>query len=89
TNPSGNAPWLGSLTTNPKQRTSTNETVSIYALDSIEFNKYWLLNLGARWDKFDSELKFNKDYVSGSTTTPAGTLYTNDSDFFSYQAGVV
>ena len=89
TNPSGNAPWLGSLTTNPKQRTSTNETVSIYALDSIEFNKYWLLNLGARWDKFDSELKFNKDYVSGSTTTPAGTVYTNDSDFFSYQAGVV
>ncbi len=89
TNPNGNDAWLGTTTPNTKQRNSINETVSLYALDSIEFNKYWLLNLGARWDKFDSELKFNKDYTAGSTTTPAGTFFSNDSDFFSYQAGVV
>ncbi|MFZ0022329.1 TonB-dependent receptor, partial [Acinetobacter sp.] len=88
-NPTPNDPWLGTTTPNTKQRNSTNETVSLYALDSIEFNKYWLLNLGVRWDKFDTELKFNKDYTAGSTTTPAGTVYNNDSDFFSYQAGVV
>ncbi|MFV5369991.1 TonB-dependent siderophore receptor [Acinetobacter junii] len=88
-NPSGNAPWLGTTTANLKQRITTNETVSVYALDSIEFNKYWLLNLGVRWDQFDSELDFKKDFVRGSTTTPAGTVYSNDTDFFSYQAGVV
>lgn len=67
----------------------TNETVSVYALDSIEFNKYWLLNLGVRWDQFDTELKYNKDVTARGVTTPAGTVYSNDTDYFSYQAGVV
>lgn len=88
-NPTPNDPWLGTLTPNTKQTTMTNETVSLYALDSIEFNKYWLLNLGVRWDQFDTELKYNKDVTSRNVTTPAGTVYANDTDFFSYQAGVV
>lgn len=87
--PTPNDAWLGSLNPNKKQTTLTNETVSIYALDSIEFNKYWLLNLGARWDQFDTELKYNKDVTTSSGTTVAGTTYSNDTDFFSYQAGVV
>ncbi len=88
-NPSANDPWLGSLNPNKKQTTLTNETVSIYALDSIEFNKYWLLNLGVRWDQFNTELKYNKDVTSRGVTTPAGTEYSNDTDYFSYQAGIV
>lgn len=88
-NPSPNDPWLGTLTPNTKQTTMTNETVSVYALDSIEFNKYWLLNLGVRWDQFDTELKYNKDVTARGVTTPAGTVYSNDTDYFSYQAGVV
>lgn len=88
-NPSANDPWLGTLNPNKKQTTLTNETVSIYALDSIEFNKYWLLNLGVRWDQFNTELKYNKDVKTSSSTTAAGTTYSNDTDYFSYQAGVV
>jgi len=88
-NPSANDPWLGTLNPNKKQTTLTNETVSIYALDSVEFNKYWLLNLGVRWDQFDTKLKYNKDVTSRGVTTPAGTEYSNDTDYFSYQAGVV
>ncbi len=88
-NPSANDPWLGTLNPNKKQTTLTNETVSIYALDSIEFNKYWLLNLGVRWDQFDTNLKYNKDVTSRGVTTTAGTEYSNDTDYFSYQAGVV
>ncbi len=88
-NPSANDAWLGTLNPNKKQTTLTNETVSIYALDSVEFNKYWLLNLGVRWDQFDTKLKYNKDVTSRGVTTPAGTEYSNDTDYFSYQAGVV
>ncbi|ERS02951.1 ligand-gated channel protein [Acinetobacter sp. COS3] len=87
--PSANDPWLGTLNPNKKQTTLTNETVSIYALDSIEFNKYWLLNLGVRWDQFDTNLKYNKDVTSRGNTITAGTEYSNDTDYFSYQAGVV
>ncbi|MCJ8161048.1 TonB-dependent receptor [Acinetobacter zhairhuonensis] len=88
-NPTANDAWLGTTTANKKQTTLTNETVSLYALDSIELNKYWLVNLGARWDKFDTELKYNKDVTSRGVTTPAGTIYANDTDFFSYQGGIV
>lgn len=88
-NPNANDAWLGTTTANKKQTTLTNETVSLYALDSIELNKYWLVNLGARWDKFDTELKYNKDVTSRGVTTPAGTIYANDTDFFSYQGGIV
>ncbi|RLZ09985.1 TonB-dependent siderophore receptor [Acinetobacter sp. 2JN-4] len=88
-NPTPNDAWLGSLNPNKKQTTLTNQTVSIYALDSIEFNKYWLLNLGVRWDQFDTNLKYNKDVTSRGNTITAGTEYSNDTDYFSYQAGVV
>lgn len=88
-NPNANDAWLGTTTANKKQTTLTNETVSLYALDSIELNKYWLVNLGARWDQFNTELKYNKDVKTSSSTTVAGTTYSNDTDYFSYQAGIV
>jgi catecholate siderophore receptor len=37
------------------QSTTRSQTVSIYALDSIELTPQWLVNLGARWDKFETE----------------------------------
>lgn len=92
---------LGSI---PNQYTTRSRTVSLYALDSIEFNPQWLLNLGVRWDKFETERKYNKNIyktvkdidktsTSGNYTTDvniaAGQKFENDSDYFSYQAGLV
>ncbi|KAA0672589.1 TonB-dependent siderophore receptor [Acinetobacter baumannii] len=84
----------GSITA---QSTTRSHNVSIYALDSIEFNPQWLLNLGVRWDKFETEKKYNKDvyatnkgaYDYSKVATPEGTKYESDSDYFSYQAGLV
>ena len=42
----------GSITA---QSTTRSHNVGVYALDSIEFNPQWLLNLGVRWDKFETE----------------------------------
>lgn len=77
-NPNSSDPWLGSRTANKKVTTTTAETTSVYLLDNIEINPQWLLDLGVRWDKFDTELK----------TNATGVKVENNTDFFSYQAGV-
>ena len=77
-NPNANDPWLGSIAANKKVTTTTAETTSVYLLDSIALNPQWLLDLGLRWDKFDTELK----------TNATGVKLENNTDFFSYQAGV-
>ncbi|WP_224973945.1 TonB-dependent receptor [Acinetobacter oleivorans] len=87
---------LGSIT---NQYTTRSRTVSLYALDSIEFNPQWLLNLGVRWDKFETERKYNKNIYktvggtngnySNDISIAVGQKFENDSDYFSYQAGLV
>ncbi|RKG40306.1 MULTISPECIES: TonB-dependent receptor [Acinetobacter] len=77
-NPNSRDPWLGSISANKAITTNTAQTTSVYFLDSIEVNPQWLLDLGLRWDKFESELKTNATNVT----------LKSDSDFFSYQAGV-
>lgn len=88
TNPT-NGLYTDTLGTINNLYTTRSTTASVYALDSIEFTPQWLLNLGVRWDKFDTQRKYYKDVTSGSTTITAGTLIESNSDFFSYQAGLV
>ncbi|RYY80134.1 MAG: TonB-dependent siderophore receptor [Moraxellaceae bacterium] len=87
--PSSSDPWRGSAVANKDQTTVTSETTSIYALDSLELNKFWLLNLGIRWDQFNTELKYNQDVSGRGSTVVAGTTFESDTDYFSYQAGIV
>ncbi|QKQ69123.1 TonB-dependent siderophore receptor [Acinetobacter sp. 10FS3-1] len=87
-NPNSNDPWLGSTTANRGISTTTTKNTSVYFLDNIEINPQWLLDLGVRWDKFDTELVYNKNSGSGSSMIPAGTKISSDTDFFSYQAGL-
>ncbi|TCB47094.1 TonB-dependent siderophore receptor [Acinetobacter terrestris] len=81
-NPNAKDPWLGLTAANPKTSTVTSETNSVYLLDNIEFNPQWFLNLGARWDKFETE------QVTYATATAAETKVDSDTDFFTYQAGL-
>ncbi|RKG43023.1 MULTISPECIES: TonB-dependent receptor [Acinetobacter] len=78
-NPNSRDPWLGSISAKKANTTTTAQTTSVYLLDSIEFSPQWLLDLGLRWDKFESELKDN---------TTVATPLKSDTDFFSYQAGL-
>ncbi|CAM2871700.1 TonB-dependent receptor [Acinetobacter celticus] len=77
-NPNSRDPWLGRISANKAITTTTAQTTSVYLLDSIEFTPQWLLDLGVRWDKFETELK----------TNTTGAKIENDTDFFSYQAGL-
>ena len=87
-NPNPYDPWLGTITANRGVSTTTTKNTSLYFLDNIEINPQWLLDLGVRWDKFDTEQVYNKDSGSGNSLIKAGTKISSDTDFFSYQAGL-
>ncbi|TNL53037.1 TonB-dependent receptor [Acinetobacter bereziniae] len=87
-NPNSHDAWLGKVTANPNVTNITSKTQSVYALDNIEITPQWLLDLGVRWDKFETDMKYNQDSGSGATAIKAGTHYTSDNDFFNYQLGV-
>lgn len=78
TNPNSKEEWLGSANANRKTTTTTTKVTSVYLLDNIEFNPQWLLDLGVRWDKFDTE----------QVTNATGLKLENNKDFFTYQAGL-
>jgi catecholate siderophore receptor len=82
-NPNPNDPWVYSRTLSPAQTSVETKTKSAYAFDTLEFTPQWLLNLGARFDDFESVLHTN---ANGAT---AATDATVDSTFWSYQAGLV
>lgn len=87
-NPNAHDPWTGSITPTGVVSTTTAETTSIYALDNIEITPKWLLDLGIRWDKFDSDVKYAQDSGSGATLIKAGTVFKTGDDFFNYQIGL-
>ncbi|MCJ0829288.1 TonB-dependent siderophore receptor [Acinetobacter sp. NIPH1876] len=83
-NPNSSNAWLGNIQKNPNVTNITSKTQSVYVLDNITITPQWLLDLGVRWDKFETDMKYNKD--SGSVK--AGTKYNSSNDFFNYQAGL-
>lgn len=79
TNPDSRDQWLGSSAANKNLTTTTTETTSVYLLDNIEFSPQWLLDLGLRWDKFDTK----------QTTNATGDSIENNTNFLTYQAGLI
>lgn len=83
-NPHAGDAWIGNIKANPNVTNITSKTQSVYVLDNITLTPQWLLDLGVRWDKFETDMKYNKD----SGTVKAGTKYDSSNDFFNYQAGL-
>ena len=78
-NPTPNDPWTGSITRDYASVTDTESTTrAAYVFDTIELDPQWLLNLGTRYDSFRTK--------ADSTTTGKAS---NDSNFWSWQAGLV
>ena len=51
-----------------------------FVFDSMELTEKWLLNLGLRYDNYET---------TQASTDPAIDRFGNDSDFMNYQAGIV
>ncbi|AYC34282.1 TonB-dependent siderophore receptor [Pseudomonas cavernae] len=80
-NPNPDDPWNGSVARNYLGTDTTADTRSIYGFDTIELDPQWLLNLGLRYDSFDTDAK---------TTAATGvTKLSNDSNFWNGQIGLV
>jgi catecholate siderophore receptor len=82
-NPNPNDPWVYTRTRSGALTHVSTKTKAAYAFDTIEINPQWLLNLGVRWDDFQSTL----DTLPTATTAAAHA--TVDTGFVSSQAGIV
>jgi catecholate siderophore receptor len=74
-------PWTGEITPSPSTTDANTDTASMYAFDTLDFSTRWALNLGVRYDDYDT----TQDSFIG--TTPV--RLQNQSGFWNYQAGVV
>lgn len=84
-NPNSNDPFLGSIQANKRVTNTTTETTAFYLSDHIEITPQWLVDLGARWDKFETELT---TYKNGTTVLATPTKVNSDSDYWSWNGGV-
>jgi catecholate siderophore receptor len=86
-NPNPNDPWVYSRSLSGALTHVSTKTKAAYAFDTIEINPQWLLNVGLRWDDFESTLDTAAGIVNG-TAAPAAHAVV-DTSFVSTQAGIV
>jgi len=82
-NPNPNDPWNGAISRNYAGTDTKADTYAMYVFDTLELSQQWLLNMGLRYDHFETDYKtFN---ASGVTTAKD----KDTSEFVTGQFGVV
>ncbi|MDE1195563.1 MAG: TonB-dependent receptor [Pseudomonas sp.] len=81
-NPNPDDDYTGTIARNYKGTNTIGFTRSVYAFDTIELNPQWQINLGTRFDSFDTSAKTD-------SLTAATTRSKNTSNFWNWQAGIV
>ncbi|AZZ74334.1 TonB-dependent siderophore receptor [Pseudomonas sp. RU47] len=82
-NPNPNDPWNGAISRNYAGTDTQANTYALYVFDTLELNEQWLVNMGLRYDHFDTDYK---SYNAAGTTTTKGD---DTSEFVTGQFGVV
>lgn len=82
-NPNVNDPWNGAISRNYAGTDTQSDTYALYAFDTLELSEQWLVNMGLRYDHFDTDYK---TYNAAGTTTAKGD---DVSEFVTGQFGVV
>ncbi len=85
--PNPDDPWSGTIVRGPASR-SVTETVGAYAFDSISLTDRILLNLGVRWDSYQTE-GTNLAQAAGTGVITGTPVPKRKWDFVNYQAGLV
>jgi catecholate siderophore receptor len=80
-NPNPYDPWTGAISPSPSTTDVDTDTASAYAFDTLDFGTRWALNVGVRYDDYDTAQN------SFTGTTPV--RLENQSDFWNYQLGLV
>ncbi|MCI0912129.1 TonB-dependent receptor [Pseudomonas putida] len=82
--------WDGTISRNYAGTKTSSKTRAIYAFDTLELTPEWLLNMGLRYDHFDT--KFRTYDASGATVVNKNGVQTkgrDTSEFFTGQLGLV
>ncbi|WP_347904045.1 TonB-dependent receptor [Pseudomonas purpurea] len=82
-NPNPNDPWNGSIARDRTGTDTTANTRALYVFDTLELSPQWLVNMGLRYDHFDTDYKSHN--AKGVTTAKGG----DTSEFITGQFGVV
>jgi len=89
-NPNPDDPWSGDISRNYAGTDTKSDTRALYVFDTLELTPEWLLNMGLRYDHFDTQ--FRTFDASGATVVNKdGTLNKgrDKSEFFTGQLGLV
>ncbi len=79
--------WIGTITDSAAFTDTDTKTAAAYVFDTLKFNEQWSLNLGLRYDNYQTE---SSGYANAGRNTPAGAFSReNTSDLLNYQIGVV
>ncbi len=81
-NPSPKDAWAGSIARSAATTDTDTETLAAYVFDTLKFNEQWSLNMGLRYDDYETEQKAVS--TAGVVTRPE-----NKSHFWNYQLGLV
>jgi catecholate siderophore receptor len=82
-NPMPHDPWLGTMTAAGNPTSFRTDTVSIYGFDTMELTPRWSLNLGLRYDHYDTRQQ-NPASASGERLS-----FSRDDGLFNVQLGAV
>ncbi len=81
-NPSPKDAWTGSIARSTATTDTDTETLAAYVFDTLRFNEQWSLNMGLRYDDYETRQKAVS--TDGVITRPE-----NKSHFWNYQLGLV
>ncbi|SDT52117.1 catecholate siderophore receptor [Pseudomonas sp. Z003-0.4C(8344-21)] len=82
-NPNPNDPWNGAISRNYAGTDTQADTYALYVFDTLELSEQWLVNMGLRYDHFETDYK---TYNAAGRTTSKGD---DTSEFVTGQFGVV
>jgi catecholate siderophore receptor len=86
-NPTPKDGWAGTYTEGDAFTDTDTKTSAAYVFDTLKLNEQWSINLGLRYDDFETR---SSGYSTGGRGVAAGTFdRENKSHFWNYQAGVV
>ncbi|MFJ4384418.1 TonB-dependent receptor [Pseudomonas sp. NPDC089408] len=89
-NPNPDDPWNGSIARNYAGTDTKSNTRALYVFDTLELSPEWLLNMGLRYDHFDTQYRTYD--ASGATVVDAKGVASkgkDTSEFVTGQLGLV
>ena len=89
-NPNPDDPWNGSIARNYAGTDTKSNTRAIYVFDTLELTPEWLLNMGLRYDHFDTQYR-TYDATGATVVNSKGVVSKgkDTSEFVTGQLGLV